>query len=96
MGRVYQQFRVPQNAKELKFDVHGGNLPNVYVALKQGEQRYFRVNGDNANVRKHVTWNLQELRGKPVTLEIVDHASGAWGFIGVEGFRIDVAGPMNK
>ena len=92
-GRMYQQFRVPANAKELTFDVHGGEVPGVYVALKQGETTSFRVRGDNTNTPKHVVWYLQELRGKPVTLEIVDGAKGTWGFISVQGFRMIVDDP---
>jgi hypothetical protein len=95
-GRMYQRFRVPANAKELIFDVHGGNVPGVYVALRQGEKTYFRVRGDDSNESKHVVWYLHELRGKPVTLEIVDDAKGTWGFIGVQGFGLIVDDPAPK
>jgi serine/threonine protein kinase len=44
-GRVYPQFRVPQNAKELEFYVHGGDRPGLYVALNTAKKRSIELPG---------------------------------------------------
>ncbi len=87
-GRLYQQFRVPIDATELEFFVHGGEHPALSISLREDEQTLRRATGKNSNSPFNVRWDLRELRGKAVTLNIVDTHTGHWGFIGIHGLHL--------
>ena len=86
-GRLYQCFEVPVNATELQFSLSGGaDAANLYVALWEGERLFRKMTARNDNAPFRVRWNVEALRGKFVTLEIVDNKTGPWGFLTAEGF----------
>jgi hypothetical protein len=86
-GRLYQCFEVPVDATELQFMQSGGaDSPNLYVALWDGDHLARKMTARNDNTPFRVHWNVEALRGKFVTLEIVDNKAGPWGFIAAEGF----------
>ena len=88
-GRVSQCFLVPAEARELRFFLHGGSdRQRLYVALWQGAEPWRRMTGRNDNTPFEVRWDVKPLRGKVVTLEVVDESTGPWGFIGAHGFRL--------
>jgi hypothetical protein len=88
-GRLYQCFKVPADATELRFALHGGaDSENTYVALWEGRRLHRRMTGRNDNTPFRVAWDVVPLRGKVVTLEIVDNSKAPWGFVGVEGFTL--------
>ncbi len=88
-GRLYQYFKVPAEAVELQFSVHGGaDSEQTHVALWHGTELKHRVSGRNDNSPFQVSWNVMSLRGDIVSLEIVDHSLSDWGFIGVQGFKL--------
>ncbi len=88
-GRLYQCFQVPDDANELRFSLHGGmNMQTTFVALWNGTQLHQRIAAKNDNTPFQVVWNVVPLRGKVVTLEVVDNSSTAWGFIGAHGFKL--------
>jgi len=86
-GRLFQCFQVPANATALQFNLSGGaDSANLYVALWNGPHLIRRMTARNDNAPFQVRWNVEALRGKTVTLEIVDHKTGPWGFIAAEAF----------
>lgn len=88
-GRLFQDFVVPTDASELTFLLHGGGHDSTWVALRQGGVFHQVVSAKNSNIPFRVRWNLESLRGKTVTLEIVDNRKVGWyGFIGVQEFTI--------
>lgn len=88
-GRIYQCFKVPADATELRFFLHGGaDIQCTYVALWNGKDEVRRAAGRNDNAPFHVAWNIESLRGRVVTLEIIDQSTSPWGFIGVHGFEV--------
>jgi hypothetical protein len=88
-GRLYQCFQVPADATALRFSLHGGSdARTTYVALWHRDRLYRRMTARNDNTPFRVRWNVVPLRGKVVTLEIVDNSTFPWGFIGVQGFAV--------
>jgi|GEM_PF-5939591 len=88
-GRLYQCFKVPMDATELRFSPHGGaDSQATYVALWNGPQHFRRTAGRNDHIPVDVAWNIESLRGQVVTLEVVDQSTAPWGFIGVHGFEL--------
>jgi hypothetical protein len=88
-GRLYQCFRVPATATELQFTLHGGaDARKTYVALWEGTRLHRRMTARDDNTPFRVRWDVVPLRGKVVTLEIVDKSTAPWGFIGVGGFTL--------
>ncbi len=86
-GRLYQCFQVPANATELQFLMSGGcDSAGLYLALWNEGRLVRRLTARNDNTPYRVHWNVEALRGKFVTLEIVDNKTGPWGFIAAEGF----------
>ncbi|HQU44822.1 MAG TPA: hypothetical protein PK867_18550, partial [Pirellulales bacterium] len=57
-------------------------------ALWHGPQLYRRLTARNDNTPFRVGWDVVPLRGKTVTLEIVDNSTAPWGFVGVQGFAL--------
>jgi len=88
-GRLYQCFKVPANASELRFFVHGGCDPGRLRVNLWSETKLVRwMTGRNHNAPIEVRFSLADVRGRVVTLEIVDRSKSAWGFLGVHGFRV--------
>jgi hypothetical protein len=88
-GRLYQCFRVPTDASELRFSLAGGaDASKLRVALWQGDRLYRRMTARNDREPFRVRWDVAPLRGEVVTLEVVDDSTAAWGFISVAGFAL--------
>jgi len=86
-GRLYQCFKVPDHATELRFSLHGGaDGRKTYVALWQRNRLWRRMTGRNDNTPFRVGWDVSALRGEVVSLEIVDESTTEWGFVGVQNF----------
>ena len=100
-GRLYQCFKVPDDATELQFSIHGGaDSQTTYVALWYSSMLQRRVSARNDNAPYRVSWNVMSLRGKVVMLEVVDNSTFSWGFIGAQGFALvrqkAAAAPANE
>jgi hypothetical protein len=88
-GRLYQCFKVPATATELRFALHGGaDARKLYVALWHGSRLWRKMTARNENTPFRVRWDVKPLRGDVVTLEVVDQSTAVWGFIGVQGFAL--------
>jgi hypothetical protein len=88
-GRLWQCFRVPADAEDLRFTMHGGSdARKTYVTLWDGEKQWRWMTARNDNTPFQVRWDVSPLRGKVVTLEVVDESTKPWGFIGVQGFAV--------
>ena len=88
-GRLYQCFKVPDDATALKFLLQGGSdEKRIYVALWRQDRVWKYATARNDNTHFAVEWDLTPLRGEVVTLEIVDHTRVGYGFIGVRDFAI--------
>jgi tetratricopeptide (TPR) repeat protein len=88
-GRIYQCFKVPEDATALRFQMFGGSDEKKrYVALWQEELVWQHATAHNDNTPFEVQWDLTPLRGEVVTLEIVDHDREPYGFISAQHFLI--------
>ena len=58
--------------------------------------RHGQMAAKNDNTPFQVYFHLTAMRGEVVTLEIVDNSTVAWGFIGVEDFRIVNETDLNR
>lgn len=88
-GRLSQSFKVPGNARALEWYLHGFHPPNNRVALLLDGEIYYRsTNAPNNNTPVRIEWDLRPLRGKKVTLEIVDLEVGEWRYFGTHAFKI--------
>lgn len=96
-GRLFQCFKIPDDATTLTFKLHGGaNREKTYVALRHGNYRHAQMTAKNDNTPFQVRFLLTPLRGEVVTLEIVDSSTDGWGFIGAEDFRIVGASELSR
>ncbi len=88
-GRLYQCFRIPADATELRFALAGGaDAGKLYVALWHGDRLWRRMTGRDDRTPFRVRWDVTPLRGEVVTLEIVDRSSAAWGHLSVAGILL--------
>jgi serine/threonine protein kinase len=88
-GRLFQSFEVPADADRLEFFIHGGNSPLIYVGLTENGKIIRQATGKDSNDWSPVIWDVSKLRGKQVTLEIVDQFGRSWwSHIGAHGFKI--------
>lgn len=88
-GRLFQCFRIPFDATELRFFVHGGRDPRrLTISLWEGEHLRHRATGNNSNDWSEVRWDVRPHRRKVVTLELRDLNDAAWGFIGAKQFEL--------
>lgn len=88
-GRLYQCFKVPDDAVSLNFSLQGGaDAERRYVALWQRDRVWEHATARNDNTFFSLQWDLKPLRGEIVTLEIVDHSRGPFGFITARDFSI--------
>jgi hypothetical protein len=85
-GRLSQEFSVPAGAEELRLRLRGGTesvrLTRAGEVLR--ESRGPRTNDADRLVR----WQLAELRGQTLELEIVDDSTAPWGFVSVRGIEL--------
>ncbi|MDR1964828.1 MAG: hypothetical protein LBQ50_13730 [Planctomycetaceae bacterium] len=89
------------NGDEANVLVGGGKREKTFVALcpvfEDGNigEPVRKAQGQNSQKLNEVVWNVTELKGKPVVLQVVDLEIGSWGHIRMDYFhadgRIDVA-----
>jgi len=90
-GRMFQCFKVPMNARELEFQLHGGSGPQTYASMWKNQQLFCKMSARDDNTPFRVAWDLSSIRGKSVTLEIIDDSTQPCGFIGAHGFQLSTA-----
>jgi fructan beta-fructosidase len=75
----------------IDFLVGGGNDPaNLYVALRRASDgaELFRATGRNSETYQRVAWNAAAHLGTDLYFEIVDRATGGWGHLNADDFRV--------
>lgn len=83
---------------EISFLIGGGNDPdNLYVALVRAsdeKELMKETNKDFADSEAYsrVTWDASSYIGEEVYMKIVDKATGGWGHINVDDFRVKKEG----
>lgn len=89
-GTLTSQHFVP-GARYLTFRVGGGSLlRGVSVQLRNDDVDgglIFRAAGDDDEAMHAVVWDLRQVQGTEVYLQIIDASSGDWGHINVDGFE---------
>ena len=75
----------------LQFLVGGGKLDELSVNLLSGGEIVRRATGPQApegmsERLQPVQWNVADLRGKDVRIQVVDEATGQWGHLNVDTF----------
>jgi serine/threonine protein kinase len=88
IGRVYQTFTVPENAKRLECLLHGCASDSTYVALRLGDRTVWKQSGPQNQVSHPYGCDIEAYRGERMTFEIVDYNRSFYGYIGVERIRI--------
>ncbi len=71
------------------FLVGGGKRPDalrVLLLAEDGHTVLRSVTGENSEHLKWQTWDVADLRGKPVILELEDNADGGWAHILADNF----------
>lgn len=86
---VSPEFKIDR--KYLHFQIGGGNLNGVGVSLLQKEndgsfRKIQTLRGNNNEQLSWATWNLDNLQGQTVQIEILDNESGPWGHINADQF----------
>ena len=61
----------------------GGNVDEVGLALIVDGKTVRRATGRNENHMQDASFSMAEFAGKKATIQIYDHATGAWGNVGV-------------
>lgn len=85
-GRIWQEFTVPGDAKELRGFVWGGTQS---VELWVGDERVRCTRGRRTNDRETpFRWTLDAVRGQTVRMQVVDESTAPWGFVSVRGLEI--------
>ncbi|HEU4418906.1 MAG TPA: DUF4185 domain-containing protein, partial [Planctomycetota bacterium] len=85
-GRLWQDFTVGQNVRELRGFVHGGNES---VQLWRGDELLRCTRGRRTNdVETELRWTLEEYRGDALRLVIADDSTAPWGFVSVRGLLV--------
>jgi hypothetical protein len=84
-------FSIP--AGKLTFLVGGGSGYGTRVALYvtdplESPVRVYSASGRNSETMRRVVWDLTPYVGKKGFIRIIDSASGAWGHISVDDFRL--------
>ena len=80
------QFSIPTGT--LSFLVGGGSSPQTRVELLVNGQPQLMASGENTETMRRVTWDLTPYAGGVGVIRIVDEASGGWGHINVDDFRV--------
>jgi hypothetical protein len=85
-GRLWQEFRVPADARELRCTLRGGT--ESVRLVREGnvlrETRGPRTNDADVLVR----WSIEDYRGLDVRVEISDDSGERWGFVTARGFEL--------
>jgi hypothetical protein len=88
-GKIWQEFKIPPKATELCFEISGGRGRGIYVALLVDGKIIKSETARNANSpRRPIAWDIRDLRGKTVRLEVVDESTGPWQFITAGQFKV--------
>jgi len=82
---VSEEFRL--DAPAMMFLVGGGD-GDVGVELVVDGRVVRSAKGDRSVALKPVVWDLRSLRGRRAKLRIVDRATGGWGHVIADGFRL--------
>jgi hypothetical protein len=93
IGKLWQEFTIPDDAIVLRFNIHGGQ--NAFVRLfDAGDGSLLREAwGANSNtLRIPIVWDLVPLRGRTVKLAVDDPSTGSWSYIGSSGFDVITEG----
>lgn len=89
-GRVYQCFKVPDDATALRFQLSGaGDVRKSHVALWRGDTLYRRTAARDGDTPFRVAWDLRPVRGEVLTLEVADAGAGEGDLIRVHGFTVE-------
>jgi len=76
--------------ERITLQVGGGSHPDTFVALCSEDGDYVRVtHGANSEVMQPVEWDVPELVGKKLYLQVVDRNTGGWGHVTLDDVRID-------
>ncbi|HEX6812822.1 MAG TPA: DUF4185 domain-containing protein [Planctomycetota bacterium] len=85
-GRLWQDFTVAENLRELRGFVHGGSES---VQLWRGDELLRCTRGRRTNdVETAFHWQLEEYRGESLRLVIADDSTAPWGFVSVRGLSV--------
>lgn len=75
--------------KQISFLVGGGNdINNVYVALEVDGKTVLRATGLQSETLHPVQWDLSNWQGKTARIIVTDQATGVWGHILADDFRV--------
>jgi len=78
--------------ERITLQIGGGSHPDTFVALCSEDGDYVRVaHGANSEVMQPVEWDVPELVGKKLYLQVVDRNTGAWGHVTLDDVVIDGA-----
>ena len=78
--------RFTVNNSRIRLNVGGGAGKGVYVELIDDQGKQLRVaRGKNTETLDEVTWDVSELRNRPLRIRIVDAETGGWGLEGCAG-----------
>lgn len=83
-------FELP--AGRVTFLIGGGrDRDNLYVALRlaDGDTELFRASGHRENAMRPVTWDVRAHAGQRAYFVLVDSATGGWGHLSCDDFRIE-------
>lgn len=71
----------------LKFRIGGGKHEGtICVNLKFGDEEIYSATGKNSEILETVVWDIRKYKGKKLTVEIVDNATGSWGHVLADQF----------
>jgi len=83
------------SGNEVKLLVGGGRRPNTYVGLcpllddgSVGEP-VRKAQGKNTQTLEEITWQTDDLIGKPCVLQVVDLETGPWAHLRMDHFRTE-------
>jgi hypothetical protein len=94
-GRIYQCWKVPKDADTLAFTLSGvADAASCNVALWNGQTLVRRMTAAEGREHFRVRWDLAGVRGKTVTLELVDRIRAADRSLSVSGFELTK--PVNR
>jgi hypothetical protein len=86
MGAIWQDFRLDDNVRTIKFQVHGGHAA---VRLWHNGELVRETRGLDTNGHDmSVTWQVHQFAGDWVRLAVDDYVTDPWGFISVSGFQL--------
>ncbi|MDO5580099.1 MAG: hypothetical protein Q4G69_03115 [Planctomycetia bacterium] len=80
--------------KEIRFLIGGGKRPGTFVRLckldpKENAIEVRIARGNNNQRLDEVVWNVADLIGQPLLIQVVDTEGGSWAHIRCDYFRIE-------